>query len=144
MLVVARISAILFWTMFYVLLSRYISSWFRLIMGGLLVVAHPAAFYLQVGYSESVFLSALLVLLWAVLKRPPSLVVGAISGFLMTSARIIGAPLALIGFGASFLQILWAKTRKWKLLWPQAFIAILSLLGVGSFLVLTNLLIQMD
>src|SRR6266498_1581913 len=60
LLITAQLAAWGFWTYFFLLCDRWSLSPALQFCGALLIVAHPAAFFLIAGYSESLFLMALL------------------------------------------------------------------------------------
>jgi hypothetical protein len=65
-------------------------------VGILLVLVHPAAFFLITSYSESLFLFCLLGFLYGV-DQPSKTgrLVAALLGFVMTATRLVGVPLAV-------------------------------------------------
>lgn len=94
LLLVAQISAVVFWAAFWRLLRRWrISTW---IAGGavLAVAAHPAALFLVAGYSESLFLAALLLFILYAPPRSATTVKASLAGFAMSATRIVGVPVA--------------------------------------------------
>lgn len=160
LVVAAQIMAAVFWVLFYALISRWIRSWGALILTMLLVATHPAAFFLQVGYSESLFLAALLGFLLTTsagfFSSPFVSPLGAASiGIVMTATRIVGAPLAFVGVLVPTIDLLRnqrqrrshsrdvrqdpdarsaaPRTRAWHELVRQGAIGSLSLIGIGSF-----------
>ena len=83
-----------FWTY----LLRILQSWrvsARLAFGTVVIIlSHPAAFFLVVGYSESLFLMTLLgYLYWSGERGGMAWSLAACHGFLMTATRIVGLPL---------------------------------------------------
>src|SRR6266496_5883340 len=60
LLITAQLAAWGFWSYFFLLCRRWRISPALQFCGALLIVAHPAAFFLIAGYSESLFLMALL------------------------------------------------------------------------------------
>jgi len=60
LLIIAQIAAWGFWSYFFLFCGRWNVAPTLQFFGALLVVAHPAAFFLIAGYSESLFLVALL------------------------------------------------------------------------------------
>src|SRR6266513_765649 len=60
LLITAQLAAWGFWSYFFLLCDRWSLSPALQFCGALLIVAHPAAFFLIAGYSESLFLMALL------------------------------------------------------------------------------------
>ena len=65
-------------------------------LGALAILAHPAAFFLVAGYSESLFLMALIgFLYWSARGIATRTVLAAIHGIVMSATRIVGLPCAL-------------------------------------------------
>src|SRR2546430_13300667 len=60
LLITAQLAAWGFWSYFFLFCQRWNVSAALQICGALLIAAHPAAFFLMAGYSESLFLMALL------------------------------------------------------------------------------------
>src|SRR5260370_8432821 len=60
LLIVAQLAAWGFWSYFFLLCKRWNISAPLQVCGALLILTHPAAFFLIAGYSESLFLMALL------------------------------------------------------------------------------------
>ena len=60
LLITAQLAAWGFWSYFFLLCRRWRISPVLQVCGALLIVAHPAAFFLIAGYSESLFLMTLL------------------------------------------------------------------------------------
>jgi hypothetical protein len=59
------------------------------------LAAHPSAFFLTAGYSESLFLGAALgFLYWSAVRGPGGWLLAALHGAVMTATRIVGLPLA--------------------------------------------------
>jgi hypothetical protein len=62
-----------------------------------LLVAHPSAFFLAAGYSESLFLCATLgFVYWSSAGGPAGWLLAALHGVVMTATRIVGLPLAVV------------------------------------------------
>jgi hypothetical protein len=99
LVVIAQIFAVLFWAALWSILR----AWRISIQGSILVIlavlAHPAAFFLIAGYSESLFLSTLLIFILSSRKlstrpaSPPS-IANALSGVMMSATRIVGIPVS--------------------------------------------------
>ncbi len=60
LLIAAQLAAWGFWSYFFLFCKRWDISPALQVCGALLILAHPAAFFLVAGYSESLFLMALL------------------------------------------------------------------------------------
>src|SRR5213595_4338064 len=96
LLITAQSAAWGFWTYFFLFCERWSlpSGW--QLLGALAILAHPAAFFLVAGYSESLFLMALLgFLFWSGMESRGARILAAIHGILMSATRIVGLPCAL-------------------------------------------------
>lgn len=95
-----------FWT--YLLLvarQRLQFSWGLCAAAVLLVLAHPAAFFLIAAYSESLFLALLLgFMFWSVREGAAAFVLSAIHGAAMTGTRIAGAPATIFPVVRTWFQ----------------------------------------
>lgn len=150
LLVAAQSMAVAFWALLFALLGRITSDRRVWLLAGLLVAAQPSAFFLQAAYSESTFMAAMLAFLWAITARPPERGAGPVagsrvtprpwlamsSGVAMTATRIVGVPLAMVGFGCALLDWLvpaWRAHRSPRALRQQLGIGLVSLAGVAAF-----------
>ncbi len=96
LLFTAQAAAWGFWTYVFLFCARWgvPASW--QFLGALLIVAHPAAFFLVAAYSESLFLMALLgFLYWSGGQTRSAKVLAALHGAVMSATRIVGLPCAL-------------------------------------------------
>jgi hypothetical protein len=95
LLVTAQAAAWGFWTYFFLFCARWNLSPALRFFGGLLILAHPAAFFLIAGYSESLFLMALLgFAYWSTETGRTAKIWAALHGILMAATRIVGIPCA--------------------------------------------------
>src|SRR6266480_318141 len=91
LLITAQLAAWGFWTYFFLLCDRWSLSPALQFCGALLIVAHPAAFFLIAGYSESLFLMALLgFIYWSSTDGRAARVWAALHGIVMSATRIVG------------------------------------------------------
>jgi hypothetical protein len=95
LLITAQLAAWGFWTYFFLFCERWNLSpklrWF----GALSIVAHPTAFFLIAGYSESLFLMSLLgFIYWSSEEGGRAKVWAALHGVIMSATRIVGIPCA--------------------------------------------------
>jgi hypothetical protein len=91
LLIVAQLAAWGFWSYFFLFCSRWHIPPVLQVCGALLIVAHPAAFFLIVGYSESLFLMALLgFIYWSSADGRRAKVWAALHGIVMSATRIVG------------------------------------------------------
>jgi len=109
LLATAQLAAWLFWTYVLALCRRW-----GLTPGGMagvvgVIAVHPAAFFLVVGYAESLFLAMLLgFVFWSARPSRAAAVTAAAHGFVMTATRIIGigcAAYPLIHAGRSWVSV---------------------------------------
>src|SRR4051812_4128169 len=95
LLVVAQLAAWGFWSYFFLFAERWKLSGRLRFFGALVIAAHPAAFFLVAGYSESLFLMALLgFMYWSSGEGRAARILAAIHGIVMSAARIVGIPCA--------------------------------------------------
>ena len=93
LLFVAQAAAFGFWCYFFLFCERWKLSTPVRWLGALSIVAHPAAFYLVAGYSESLFLMALMgFLYWSSAEGNRAKFLAAIHGIVMSATRIVGIP----------------------------------------------------
>jgi len=95
LLITAQIAAFGFWSYFFLFCKRWNISPVLQFFGALSIVAHPAAFFLVAGYSESLFLMALVgFIYWSTTEGRTAKVLAAIHGIVMSATRIVGLPCA--------------------------------------------------
>jgi hypothetical protein len=119
LLITAQAAAWGFWSYFFLFCERWSLAPAFQILGALSIVAHPAAFFLIAGYSESLFLMALLgFIYWSTSGRRSAWIWAALHGMLMSATRIVGIPCAAFpvvhsvftkGFGRVRQPISWLK-----------------------------------
>src|SRR5207302_3000051 len=87
------------------------------LLGALAILAHPAAFFLVAGYSESLFLMGLLgFLFWSGTEARGARILAAIHGIVMSATRIVGLPCALAPLVKRIWELGWRKltnVRDW-------------------------------
>lgn len=92
----AQIACWGFWTYVFLFFQRWRISTQLAFCGAIAILVHPAAFYLAVGYSESLFLMMLLgFLYWTTSKHRAAWILAAAHGFVMTATRLVGLPLVV-------------------------------------------------
>ena len=80
-----------FWTYFFLFCARWNISPLLQFFGALAIVAHPTAFFLVAGYSESLFMMALFgFMYWSTAEGPTAKFMAALHGILMSATRIVG------------------------------------------------------
>lgn len=96
LLVTAQAAACGFWTYFFLFCQRWKLSPPLRFFGALLILAHPAAFFLITAYSESLFLMALVgFVYWSSNESRGAKICAALHGAVMTATRLVGIPCAL-------------------------------------------------
>src|SRR2546426_4157125 len=91
LLIVAQLAAWGFWSYFFLFCKRWNISPALQVCGSLLILTHPAAFFLIAGYSESLFLAALLgFIYWSGADGRAAKVWAALHGIVMSATRIVG------------------------------------------------------
>src|ERR1700736_3665757 len=93
LLITAQLAAWGFWTYFFLFCQQWKLSPTLRFFGALAIVAHPAAFFLITGYSESLFLMALFgFIYWSSRKGHGAKICAALHGMVMTATRLVGIP----------------------------------------------------
>src|SRR5437870_6458996 len=91
LLIVAQLAAWGFWSYFFLFCKRWNISPALQVCGSLLILTHPAAFFLISGYSESLFLMALLgFIYWSSAQGRAVKFWAALHGIVMSATRIVG------------------------------------------------------
>jgi len=110
LLITAQLAAWGFWSYFFLFCKRWSISPSLQICGTLLIAAHPAAFFLIAGYSESLFLMALLgFIYWSTAEGRSANVWAALHGILMSATRIVGIVCAAFPLVRSVFQRGWRR-----------------------------------
>src|SRR6266487_3425850 len=117
LLITAQLGAWGFWSYFFLFCRRWNVSPTLQICGALLIAAHPAAFFLVAGYSESLFLMALLgFIYWSTTEGKWAKFWAAVHGVVMSATRIVGIVCAAFPLVRSIIQTGWRgllEPRKW-------------------------------
>jgi hypothetical protein len=83
----------------------------------LLLIAHPTAFFLMAGYSESLFLCAALgFLYWSNVRGRAGWWLAALHGIVMTGTRIVGLPVAACPLLVALVMLSWRDVIRTALL----------------------------
>ncbi|HEY2142853.1 MAG TPA: hypothetical protein VGH06_00745, partial [Candidatus Udaeobacter sp.] len=91
LLITAQLAAWGFWSYFFLFCRRWNVPPAVQICGALLIAVHPAAFFLVAGYSESLFLMALLgFIYWSTAPGRSAKFWAAVHGIVMSATRIVG------------------------------------------------------
>jgi hypothetical protein len=108
LLITAQLAAWGFWSYFLLFCRRWNISPALQICGVLLVAAHPAAFFLITGYSESLFLMALLgFIYWSIAEGRSAKFWAAAHGIVMSATRIVGIVCAAFPLVRSVFKTGW-------------------------------------
>jgi hypothetical protein len=95
LLVTAQAATVGFWAYFFLFVGRWKLPVSLQLFGVLAIVAHPAAFYLVAGYSESLFLMTLVgFIYWSTSERRGANGLAVLHGIAMSATRIVGLPCA--------------------------------------------------
>jgi hypothetical protein len=138
LLLTAQTAAWGFWSYFFLFCERWNISPVLQFFGAFAVIAHPTAFFLIAGYSESVFMMGLFgFLYWSSAEGRAARVLAALHGFLMSATRIVGIPCAAYPLVHAVLRDGWrglTSTRTWARRYAPA-VAVMGVatLGAGSF-----------
>lgn len=136
----AQLAAWGFWIYFFLFCERWKLSNTLRFFGALAIVAHPAAFFLIAGYSESLFLFALLgFIYWSGADGRAAKIWAALHGMIMSATRIVGVPCAafpviraVFGKGWSALR----DPRRWLRNYGSAIaVTVTAIFGAISFFV---------
>lgn len=139
LLLTAQFFCVAFWLAVLMILDRWKVHAFIRAISILGIFAHPAAFFLAMGYSESLFLSSLLFYFyWSDEENPRKQWLAILPGMLMTTTRIVGVPVAGYPVFRYLVQEGWGGLRKRAILKPLL-IAAASSLGCLFFLVYSRI-----
>lgn len=126
----AQFYAWIMWSYWFVILKRWKLSVWVIAGATMLVVSHPAAFFLVASYSESMCLAGFLgFLIWSPVKSRWGSIIAILHGFALTTSRIVGAPIALL----PIVQKVCAKGES-DPSWGRSLLMVAGAsLGIGSF-----------
>jgi hypothetical protein len=138
LLVTAQMAAWGFWSYFFLFCERWNISPRLQFFGALAIVAHPTAFFLVAGYSESLFMMSLFgFLYWSNGEGRTAKFLAALHGFLMSATRIVGIPCSAAPVVKAVFENGWGGLRDVRSWLSRYGIAILvtggATLGAGSF-----------
>ena len=137
LLITAQIAAWGFWSYFFLFCDRWNISPLLQFFGALAIVAHPTAFFLVAGYSESVFMMALFgFMYWSSAEGRAAKFLAALHGFVMSATRIVGIPCAAFPVVRAVFQNGWRglrDVRSWPRLAPAIAVTLGATLGAASF-----------
>ncbi len=132
---IAQFFCWIFWV-YLILLMREFKIHDDSILGGIVIIAlHPAAFYLVVGYTESLFLASMLgFIYWTERKRstPSESMLVALHGITMSLTKIVALPVCAY----PVIQTLFMERRLSR---RALFLGAVSVLGTVSFFVFAQI-----
>jgi hypothetical protein len=136
----AQLAAWGFWTYFFLFCERWKLSNTLRFFGALAIVAHPAAFFLIAGYSESLFLFALLgFIYWSGADGPTAKIWAVLHGMIMSATRIVGVPCAAFPVIRAVFAKGWSalgNPRRWLRNYGSAIaVTVAAIFGAISFFV---------
>src|SRR5436309_11343483 len=113
LLFTAQLAAWGFWSYFFLFCKRWNVSPTLQTCAALLILAHPAAFFLVAGYSESLFLMALLgFIYWSTAEGRSAKIWAAAHGIVMSATRIVGIVCAAFPLVRSLVSNGWKGLRE--------------------------------
>jgi hypothetical protein len=138
LLVTAQAAAWGFWSYFFLFCERWNISPPLQFFGALAILAHPTAFFLVAGYSESLFMMGLFgFMFWSTSEGKAAKFLAVLHGALMSATRIVGIPCAGYPVVQAVFQNGWrglAEVRSW---WnryaPAVGMMLGATLGAGAF-----------
>lgn len=112
LLIAAQLAAWGFWTYFFLFCERWKLSPTLRFFGALAIAAHPAAFFLIAGYSESLFLMALVgFIYWSSAEGRAAKILAVFHGMAMSATRIAGIPCAAFPLVRDIFRKGWGALR---------------------------------
>jgi hypothetical protein len=129
LVLVSQLACFLFWSTLLYILYRWKTPLLPTTLAVVSILAHPAAFFLVTGYSESLFLGSLLAYFYLDERFGISRWFTAAMGILMTATRIVGLPLALF----PLMRFIKKEDQK-EFYWALCLSGISSGGGLGFFL----------
>lgn len=138
LLVTAQLAAWGFWSYFLLFCDRWNLSPVLQFFGVTAIVAHPTAFFLVAGYSESLFLMGLFgFMYWSSSQGRLAKVLAGVHGIGMSATRIVGLPCAAYPVVRAVFTKGWASLRDARQWFRQYAIPVLLMavatLGTISF-----------
>jgi hypothetical protein len=130
--VASQVTAAGFWILFYAAITRWTQSLAVLIFAGLALAIHSGAFFLQMAYSESLFLMALFAYLLTVGERR-LWGVAVLSGIVLSSTRIVGLPIVMVGGWVAMENWPLGWIKRWSECLRQMALSVIASLGGLSF-----------
>ena len=138
LLLTAQAAAWGFWSYFFLFCERWNISPLLQFFGALSIIAHPTAFFLVAGYSESLFMMGLFgFMYWSTAEGRAARALAVLHGSLMSATRIVGIPCAAFPVVRAAFRDGWdgvVDVRSWWRRYGTAFgLMIGATLGAGAF-----------
>src|SRR5438045_2167103 len=138
LLVTAQAAAWAFWSYFFLFCQRWNVSPLLQFFGALAILAHPTAFFLVAGYSESLFMMGLFgFMFWSTSEGKGAKFLAILHGALMSATRIVGIPCSGYPVFQTVVQHGWRSLREIRSWWnryaPAAGVMLGATLGAGIF-----------
>src|SRR5205085_1212242 len=138
LLVTAQAAAWAFWSYFFLFCERWNISPLLQFFGALSILAHPAAFFLVAGYSESLFMMGLFgFMFWSTAEGRGAKALAVLHGCLMSATRIVGIPCSGYPVVHAIFRNGWrglANVRSWiKRYGSSIAVMVGATLGAGAF-----------
>ncbi len=140
LLITAQMAAWAFWSYFFLFCERWNIAPLLRFFGALAIVAHPTAFFLVAGYSESLFMTALFgFMYWSGSDGRVAKILAVLHGFTMSATRIVGVacaayPVVRAVFKKGFVAL--RDVHAWARNYAGAVGTMLgAMLGAGTFFI---------
>ena len=112
LLITAQVAAWGFWSYFFLFCDRWKVSPLLQFFGAAAIFAHPTAFFLIAGYSESLFLMALFgFMYWSTAEGRTAKLLAGLHGIVMSATRIVGIPCAAFPIVRTIFVNGWRRLR---------------------------------
>ncbi|MFL6590589.1 MAG: hypothetical protein ACJ8M4_10505 [Chthoniobacterales bacterium] len=130
LLLTAQAAAWGFWSYFFLFCERWNISPLLQFFGALTIIAHPTAFFLVAGYSESLFMMGLFgFMYWSTAEGRAAKALAVLHGFLMSATRIVGIPCAAFPVVVAVFRDGWGGLTDVRSWWPRYRTSVLLMVG---------------
>ncbi|HVF73274.1 MAG TPA: hypothetical protein VM940_16850 [Chthoniobacterales bacterium] len=130
LLVTAQAAAWGFWSYFFLYCERWNISPLLQFFGALSIIAHPTAFFLVAGYSESLFMMGLFgFMYWSTVEGRAAKALAVLHGSLMSATRIVGIPCAAFPVVRALFRNGWRGLTDVRSWWSRYGTAALLMFG---------------
>jgi len=131
LLVTAQAAAWGFWSYFFLFCARWNLSPLLQFFGATAIAAHPTAFFLIAGYSESLFLMGLFgFMYWSTAEGRSAKVLAGVHGIVMSATRIVGIACAAYPVVHAVFVGGWVRLRDWRR-WFREYASAVALMAVA-------------